>query len=320
MTLPTPTATLFGATGFIGRYVTRRLAARGVVIRVASRTPRKANFLKPMGTVGQIVPVAYNPADPDSVAAAVDDSSLVINFVGILAETGGARFDAIQGDLPGYVAQAAAAAGSRAMVQISAIGADAESPSAYARSKAKGEQAVHAAYPKATLLRPSIVFGPEDQFFNRFADMALISPALPLIGGGKTRFQPVYVGDVADAVIAAVEQPDAAGRIYELGGPEVLSFEALMRYMLTTIRRDRLLAPVPWKLAEIQAAVLEKLPGKLLTRDQVELLKTDNVVSGTLPGLADLGIAPTPLQAVVPEYLERYRPGGRFAEAPKAAV
>jgi NADH dehydrogenase len=300
--------TIFGGTGFIGRHVVRRLAARGDRIRVISRNWRvHGRDLQPMGNVGQIV---GGPADLKSEPALTEvltGSHAVINLIGILYETKRQKFEEIQGELPGRIGRAAAAAGVGRMVQISAIGADPNSSSAYARSKAQGEEAVRAAFADAAIMRPSIVVGPEDGFFNRFAAMARLLPALPLIGGGETRFQPVWVGDVASAIVEALERDDARGETFELGGPKVYSFAELMRYMLRVIGRRRLLVPLPFGLAELQARFLELLPVPPLTRDQVELLKVDNVVAPDARTFTDLGITPTPIELVVPDYLARYR-------------
>jgi uncharacterized protein YbjT (DUF2867 family) len=309
--------TIFGGTGFIGRHVVRRLAGRGVRIRVVSRNWRvHGRDLQPMGNVGQIVGGPADLTDEAALAALLAGSEAVINLIGILYETRRQTFAEVQGELPGRIARAAVAAGIARMVQISAIGADPDSKSAYARSKAQGEAAARAALPAAVIMRPSIVVGPEDGFFNRFAAMARLLPALPLIGGGETRFQPVFVGDVADAIVAALEREDALGQTYELGGPKVYSFAELMRYMLTVIGRRRLLVPLSFELATLQARVLELLPVPPLTRDQVELLKTDNVVGANARTLADLGITPTPIELVVPDYLDRYRARpARFADS-----
>ncbi len=301
-------ATVFGGSGFIGRYVVKRLAAQGHVVRVAVRDPEAALFLKPMGVVGQVVPL-YAPVQHEAeVHRAVDGADLVVNLVGILAERRPGDFQRIHAEGAGRVARLAAAAGAARLVQISAIGADAASPSRYAASKAEGEQAVRAAFPAATILRPSVVFGAEDQLFNRFATMAQRLPVMPVIAGA-TRFQPVYVGDVADAVMAGL-RPDAPGTTFELGGPQVLSMRELLTYVLTETGRHRRLVTVPMCLARLQAAVLERLPGKLLTRDQLLMLQRDNVVAEGMPGLADLGIVPTPMDLVVPAYLRRFRRGG----------
>ncbi|MDY0881780.1 complex I NDUFA9 subunit family protein [Dongia soli] len=307
-----PVVTVFGGSGFIGRYVVEKLAKRGWIIRVAVRRPDDALFLKMTGLLGQTAPIAANIRDQRSVEAAVAGADAVVNLVGILFESGAQRFDKVQAEGPGRIAAAAKAAGVRQMVHISAIGADSSSPAAYGRSKAAGEEAVRGAFPTATILRPSIVFGPEDSFFNRFAAMTRLSPALPLIGGGRTRFQPVYVLDVADAVLAALEQPAAAGQIYELGGPATYSFRELMELMLREINRRRLLIPIPFALASLQGALLQYLPSPPLTLDQVRLLKRDNVVSPGAKGLADLGITPTAVEVILPTYLDKYRPRGGY--------
>ena len=304
--------TVFGGSGFIGRYVVKRLAASGARVRVAVRRVEDAKFLKPMGDVGQIVPFLANVRVPSSVRAAVEGADAVVNLVGILHESGAQKFSAVQAEAPGTIAEAARAVGVRRLVHVSAIGADPASPAAYARSKAEGEAAVRAAFPEATILRPSIVFGPEDGFFNRFANLARFLPALPLIGGGHTRFQPVYVGDVADAVMAALTRPEARGRVYELGGPATLSFAELLSYILEVTGRRRLLLPVPWPVARVQGALMGLLPGAPLTLDQVRMLERDNVVSEGAPGLAELGIRPVPVETVVPTYLTRYRRAGAF--------
>jgi NADH dehydrogenase len=313
-----PTAVVFGGGGFIGRHLVRRLAKTGAVIRVPSRHVSQLGFLRTAGVVGQIVPEIMSTFDDAELAAAIQGADMVVNLIGILSENRKGAFDRVHADLPGRIAQAAAAAGAGRLVQVSALGISADSESAYARSKAAGEAAVKAAFPLATILRPSIVFGPEDQFFNRFAAMAGMSPALPLIGGGLTRFQPVYVGDVADAIMAALTRPDSQGKTYELGGPTTYSFKQLMELLRTEIGAKRLLVPIPWGIARLQGAVAENLPGKPLTRDQVELLKKDNVVSGTMPGLSDLGVAATAAEVILPTYLDRFRKGGRFGQGNRA--
>jgi uncharacterized protein YbjT (DUF2867 family) len=301
--------TVFGGTGFIGRHLVRRLAGRGARVLVTSRNPSRGGHLQPMGRVGQIVVERVDLGSEQALARALAGASGVVNLIGMLHETRQRRFADVQGALPGRIARAAADAGIARMVQLSAIGADPDSQSAYARSKAEGERRVREALPSATIVRPSIIIGPEDSFFNRFAEMARWLPALPLIGGGKTLFQPVYVGDVADAIVAGLQRPDAAGQTYELGGPQVYSFAELMRYMLGVLGRRRLLVPVSFGMAALKARFLELLPVPPLTRDQVELLKIDNVVAQGAKGLADLGIAPTPIELIVPEYLARYRAG-----------
>ncbi len=305
--------TVFGGSGFIGRYVVERLADQGWVVRVAVRNPRRAEFLKPLGNVGQIVPMRAPLQDGNAVRAAVEGADAVINLTGILYQQGAQTFAAVQAEGAKLIADAAVAAGVGTFVHVSAIGADAQSASAYARTKAAGEQAVRDALPEATILRPSIVYGPEDDFFNRFAVMARLSPALPLIGGGRTRFQPVYVCDVADAVVAALTLPAARGNLYELGGPKTYSFKELLAYILEVTGRRCCLVTLPRNMALLKASVLERLPGApLLTRDQVKLLDHDNVVSEGAAGLTDLGITPTALEGIVPEYLLRYRKGGRL--------
>ncbi|MGJ5009482.1 complex I NDUFA9 subunit family protein [Bradyrhizobium oligotrophicum] len=308
--------TVFGGSGFVGRNVVRALAKRDYRIRVAVRRPELAGHLQPLGRVGQIHAVQANLRYPDSVASALRDSHVAINLVGILTESGAQTFEAVQAEGAATVAKAAAAAGAR-MVHVSAIGADAESASAYARAKAAGEAAVLAAVPEAVIMRPSVVFGPEDQFTNRFAGLARISPFLPLIGGGETKMQPVYVGDVATAVADAVDGKAQPGATYELGGPEVLSFREILKIILEITDRDRALLPVPFGLAKLKATFLQFAPGPLkLTPDQVELLRHDNVVSeaAKAAGLTfqGLGITPDSLEAVAPQYLWRFRPAGQF--------
>ena len=307
--------TVFGGSGFLGRHVVRALAQRQYRIRAAVRRPELCGYLRPMGRVGQVNAIQANLRYPESVAAAVRDADIIVNLVGILFERGAQRFDAVQVEGAEAVAQAAKAAGAR-LVHISAIGADANSLSHYARSKAEGEQRVLAADPMATIMRPSIVFGPEDDFFNRFAALASIAPALPLPGGGHTRFQPVFVGNVAEAVAKAVDGETKAGAIYELGGPDVRSFKELMEFTLATIQRRRLLVPAPFALMRLQAAFLQFLPKPPLTPDQVELLKHDNVVSDDARRggrtLEALGIIPETVDAIVPSYLWRFRKAGQF--------
>jgi NADH dehydrogenase len=315
-TTPTDTlVTVFGGSGFLGRHVVRMLAKRGYRIRVAVRRPDLAGHLQPLGRVGQIHAVQANLRYPGSVEAAARGAHVVINLVGILFERGRQRFETVQAFGAEAVALAAAAYGAR-LVHVSAIGADETAPSLYARSKATGEKLVLAAMPSATILRPSVVFGPEDDFFNKFAAIARIAPALPLVGGGHTLFQPVFAGDVAAAVLAAVEGRTTGGQIYELGGPDVKSFKELMEFVLAIIERRRLLVPLPFALASFKAAFLQYMPKPLLTPDQVELLKRDNVVSEAAiregRTLDALGIAPVAMAAVVPSYLWRFRKTGQF--------
>jgi NADH dehydrogenase len=307
--------TVFGGSGFLGRHVVRALAKLGYRIRVAVRRPELAGFLQPLGQVGQIHAVQANVRHPASVEAAAREADVVINLVGILFERGRQRFDAVQTFGAEAVARAAAAGGAH-MIHVSAIGADAEAPSRYARSKAAGERLVLAAVPSAVIMRPSVLFGPEDDFFNKFAAIARFSPALPLVGGGHTRFQPVFAGDVASAIVAAIEGRAKDGEVYELGGPEVRSFKELMQFLLATIERRRLLVPIPFALAKFQAGFLQFLPKPLLTPDQVELLRRDAIVSETAKRegrtLEALGIEPLAMAAVVPSYLWRFRKTGQF--------
>jgi NADH dehydrogenase len=311
--------TVYGGSGFLGRHVVRALAKRHYRIRVAVRRPDLAGHLQPLGRVGQIHAVQCNLRDAGSVERAARDASAVVNLVGILFESGRQRFNAIQRDGAERVALAAAAHGAR-MVQVSAIGADENSPSAYTRTKAQAERLVLAAVPSAVIMRPSIMFGPEDTFFNRFAAMARCLPALPLIGGGHTRFQPVFAGDVATAIADAVDGRARDGTTYELGGPDVATFKELMQFILRTIERRRMLVPLPFALARLQASVLQFLPKPPLTPDQVELLKTDNVVSDAAKRdgrtLEGLGISPDSFPAIVPTYLWRFRRAGQFSRRP----
>lgn len=314
-------AVVFGGSGFVGRNVVRELAKRGWRVRVVVRRPHHAQFLRPMGAVGQVQLLQANLRHRGSVAEAMVGADAVINLVGILSQSGAQKFETVQAGGAATVAELASEAGVSQYVHVSAIGADEDSESNYARTKALGEQAVRAALPNAVIMRPSIVFGSEDRFFNRFAEMAMMSPALPLIGGGKTNFQPVYVDDVANAICSALENSEAAGRIYELGGPKTYSFRELMNLLLSSIGRQRLLAPIPFFLAPIIGAAGEAV-GLIpffeppITRDQIKLLKVDNVVGSTedISTLADLGIEPTTVEAILPEYMVRFRKYGQFTE------
>ena len=308
--------TLIGGSGFVGRHVTQALAKRGYRVRVACRRPDLAGHVKPLGKTGQIMPVQANVRYPDSIAAVCDGAYAVINLVGVLYSAGAQSFDAVHVVGAETSARAAKAAKARLFIQMSALGASPNSASAYAKSKAEGEMRAKAAFPGAIVIRPSIIFGPEDSFFNRFAALSRFAPALPLIGGGHTKFAPVFVGDVAEAIARLVDRGDADGRIYELGGPEKFTFKQLMEFTLDTVGRRRLLIPVPWAIARIQGMILGLLPGRLLTSDQVELLRRDNVVGDdaerdrrTLEGL---GIAPSAIAAIVQSYLYRYRKAGQF--------
>lgn len=318
-------ATVFGGSGFLGRHVVRALAREGRRVRVAVRRPALAYRLPMLGDVGQIEIVQANLRDEGSVARALDGAEVCVNCVGILFETGRQKFEDLHVEGAGRVAQTSAALGVARLVHISAIGADASSSSAYARTKAGGEATVRAAFPGATILRSSVVFGPEDDFFNRFAEMATRAPALPLVGGGHTRFQPVFVSDVARAVSAALARDEAAGQAYELGGPTIYSFEELMRLMLAVIDRKRALVSVPFGLASFLGRLGEVmartgLVTPPLTADQVELLRVDNVVSSDVFGLADLGVAPSAAEPILPTYLYRFRRRGQYAEELRAAV
>ena len=324
--------TIFGGSGFLGRHLVQRLVRTGATIRVCTRDPEKAHMLRPLGDVGQIVPWAADIRRPETVAHAVADADACVNLVGVLYERGKSTFEAVHVDGATTVANAAAAAGCDHLVQVSALGASLDSDSKYARSKAAGEAAVLGAFPKATILRPSVVFGPEDSFFNMFASLTSFSPALPVIGApcppklkrddagkmtldlfgdGGPKMQPVYVGDVVDAITQSLNGHTHEGKTYSLGGPTVYSFKDLMTLVLTQTERKRLLFPLPFFLAEMQATFLQLLPKPLLTPDQVTLLRTDNVVPTGQPGLDAFGITPTAAEAIVPSYLRRFVAPGR---------
>lgn len=305
--------TVFGGAGFIGRQVVRELAARGCRVRVACRNPEHALSLKPAGDVGQITPIQANVRHDASVRAAVEGADAVVNLVAILHESGSQRFQSVHEMGAQRIAAAAKAEGVTNFVQVSAIGASSESASLYARTKAAGEAAVRSQIPEAVVIRPSVVFGPQDDFVNRFASLMRIAPALPLIGGGHTKFQPVYVGDVADAILAALTDESQRGRTFELGGPTVYSFKEILELIMRETGRHVGLVPLPFELAKVLAFFMELLPAPPLTRDQVELLKSDNVCSGDLPGLRDLGIEPKSAEIVLPTYVDIYRKGGRYS-------
>ena len=316
--------TVFGGSGFVGAQVVRARAKTGARIRVAVRNPGRGYRLRMLGDVGQIEIVQANIRNPQSVARALQGAEACINLVGVLFEVGKQRFDDVHVEGTRTIAQAAAAQGISRLVQMSALGADAASPSLYARTKAQGEAVARSLIASTVVVRPSIVFGAEDKFFNKFARMAVAAPALPLVGGGKTRFAPVYVGDVAAAVARAVADPAAKGQTYELAGPAVYSFRELMELVLKEIRRKRVLVPVPFsvagvlgKVGDLQAGahgVIGLIPPPPITADQVELLRSDNVPSGDLPGLAELGVQATAVEPILPTYLYRYRRGGQFAD------
>jgi uncharacterized protein YbjT (DUF2867 family) len=307
--------TVVGGAGFVGRYVVEALARAGCRVRVVSRHADSALFLKPLGDLGQIQIVSGTITSDAAMAAAFAGAVAGVNLVGILAQSGSQTFDGLQATGAGRAARAAAAAGVRAFVQVSAIGADAGSRIAYARSKGAGEQAVLAAFPDAVILRPSLVAGPEDQFFNRFAGMARLAPALPAISGSSL-FQPVYVRDVADAVVAALQRSDARGRTYELGGPDVLSFTAILQMISELTGQNKPVVGFSDFTAGLLAKLGDFLPFLPMNSDQLAMLKLGNVCAPGMPGLAELGIAPTPLAAFVPQMLERFRSGGRFAKVP----
>ncbi|QHQ36536.1 complex I NDUFA9 subunit family protein [Algicella marina] len=324
MTNASPLVTIFGGSGFVGRYIARRMARSGWRVRVAVRRPNEALFVRTYGTVGQVEPVFANIRDDASVAAAVLGSSAVVNAVGILAPSGKQTFEEVQADGAGRIARAATAEGVASLVHISAIGADSDSESDYASSKALGEKLLIEAFPGAVILRPSIVFGPEDQFFNRFAGMARIAPFLPVIGA-DTRFQPVYVDDIAKAAEKAAMGKVEAG-VYELGGPEVDTFRGLMERVLKVVRRRKWIAPIPFGVARVQGSIfdfLSRMSGGLLpapvTRDQVTLLENDNVVSEGAKGFAELGIEPVEMAGVLEEYLYSYRPYGQYSDITESA-
>lgn len=309
--------TVFGGSGFIGTQAVRYLAKAGWRIRVAVRNPNLAYKMRLLGDVGQVDIAQANIRSPDSLNRALEGATAALNLVGVLYEGGRQGFQAVHATGAKNVAEAARAQGVARMVQMSALGADANSPSKYARTKAEGEAAVRAVYADAAIVRPSVVFGQGDGFFNRFAAMAQVSPVLPLIGGGQTRFQPVFVGDVGRALARIVTDATSSGQTFELGGPATHTFRELMELMLAEIDQRRGLVPVPWPVAGMLGSVGDLVSGILpppITSDQVQLLKADNVVSGQYPGLADLGITPTSLEAVLPTYLYRYRKGGQYAD------
>jgi len=317
--------TIFGGSGFVGRYIARRMAKEGWRVRVAVRRPNEALFVRQYGVVGQVEPVFANVRDDDSVRAAIHGAEAVVNCVGILTESGKNRFDKVQADGADRIARISAEQGIARFVHLSAIGADSSSASRYAESKAKGEEAVLSAIPSAVILRPSIVFGAEDQFFNRFAAMSRISFMLPVVGG-KTRFQPVYVDDVAKAAVMALLNETKPG-IYELGGPDAESFRELMQRMLRIIRRRKLIVNVPSPIAMLMAGALDLAQAmtlglfhnSLLTRDQVRNLRRDNVVTPGRMGFAELGIEPVAMDPVLEDYLWPYRPGGQYSDIKESA-
>ncbi len=308
-------ATIFGGSGFIGRQIVKRLAQRGMVVRAAVRDPEAALFLKPMGQVGQIAPVAADIRSEKAVAAAVAGVDVVINAVSLGVQTRRNRFADVHVQGAKRVARLAAAAGVKRLIHVSGIGSDPHSDSAYVAARGHGDRAVLEAFPAATLLKPSVVFGPGDHFFSTFAAMARLLPGLPLFGGGTARVQPVYVGDVADAAMKVLDGADSPGQTYELGGPTVYTYRELMELLLRTVERKRLLVPVPERIALILAAIASLAPNKPLTRDMVKLAVADNVVGAGAKSLKDLGIVPTSVEVILPTYMDRYRKSGRWRNA-----
>jgi NADH dehydrogenase len=307
--------TVIGGTGFLGRYIVKLLAGAGYTVRVISRNPNAALHLKTAGDVGQVVLVSGNLGKPESLADKLKGSHAVINLVGILYESGSQRFSGLHTKGPETLAKLAKQAGVKRFIQISSLGIDKAVASRYAQSKLQGEKSLQAIFPEATILRPSVVFGPEDNFFNQFACMASLAPALPLIGGGKTRFQPVYVGDVARAVLACLRQDSTQGHTYELAGPQVYTFRQILQYIMNTIGKRRFLLPLPFPVASAMGAVAQWLPKPPLTLDQVRLLKYDNVASANALGFAQLGISPTAVEVIVPQYLLRFNKQAASAES-----
>jgi len=315
MSMKKQTICIFGGTGFLGQSITRELAAAGARIKIATRIPESAYDLKVNGDVGQIVPFTCNYNDAQSIEDAVKGCDVVINLIGILFEKGRSKFKKAHIDVPTKIATIAAAQGVKKFIHVSALGVD-ESQSKYGQSKLEGENAIKKIFPSVTVLRPSVVFGPDDGFFNMFAKLASVLPALPLIGGGKTKFQPVFVGDIADAVknIVGEKSDKFEGKTYELGGPEIVSFKEIYEILLSEINRKRALIPVPWAVAKMQGFVMGMLPKPPLTLDQVRSLKTDNIVKDGALKLTDLGVIPTAMDSILPQYLKCYKRGGRFAD------
>ena len=310
-------ACVFGGTGFIGRHVVRRLADQGYTVKVATRVPERAYFLKTCGNVGQIVPFACRSGDEAAIRAAVQGCEVVVNCIGILFEKNKSNFTKIHTELPRAIAKACTAEKVSRLIHISALGCE-DAQSKYGKSKLNGELAVLENFPRATILRPSVVFGAEDDFFNMFGRMVTILPALPLIGGGKTKFQLVYVGDVAAAVLKAAALSETEGQTYELGGPDILTLRGIYERLFAETGRKRMLISLPWGVAKLQGCMMGLLPKPPLTADQVETLKTDNVVTAEAKTLKDLDIMPTSLDIILPGYLARFKPGGRFGDKKRA--
>lgn len=315
MNMKKQTICIFGGTGFLGQSITRELAQTGARIKIATRIPESAYDLKVSGDVGQIVPVMCNYNNDESVTAAIQGCDVVINLIGILFEKGKSKFKKAHVEIPTKIAQSCTDQKVKKFIHVSALGID-ESQSKYAKSKLLGEEQIKSAFPDVTILRPSVVFGPEDGFFNMFAKLTSILPALPLIGGGKTKFQPVFVGDIADAVTNIVTDNTGqyAGKVYELGGPQIVTFKEIYEILFDQINRKRALIPVPWPIAKIQGFAMGLLPKPPLTLDQVRSLKFDNIVKGDALKLTDLGVIPTAMESILPQYLKCYRRGGRFAD------
>ncbi len=307
------TVSLIGGTGFVGRALAGKLLNAGARVIILARNAERAKRLKTGGAIGQLTAIAGNAQDDEDLLSVLSPADIVINLVGILAPSSQQTFPALQAELPARIGLMAKETKCQRIVHLSALGAKLKSPSEYARTKAEGERGLLRQFPDATIMQPSIIFGAGDSFFNRFGQMAMFAPALPLIGGGKSLMQPVYVGDVADAVLAALLKEDAKGQIYQIGGPQIYSFADLMRFTLTCIGRRRLLVPVPFSVVSLPAAIFGLLPNPPLTLDQLKLLKVDNVCCKSAPGLIELGITPTAIEGVVPDYLMQFRPGGRFA-------
>ncbi|GJL85664.1 MAG: 3-beta-hydroxy-Delta(5)-steroid dehydrogenase [Micavibrio sp.] len=308
-------ATVFGGTGFVGRQVVRELAQRGFIVKVATRVPESAYFLKPHGVVGQIVPFACNYKDEKSIKGAVAGADYVVNCIGILYERKKGDFARMHADIPAMIAGVCKKQKVKRLVHISIPNIEKDT-SRYARTKLEGEKSILKVFPKASILRPSIVFGPDDNFFNKFAELIRFLPVLPLIGGGRTKFQPVYVGDVADAVMACLTGGEGVcGKVYELGGPEIVTFRQIYEILFSYTGRKRPFIVVPWAIAKIQAFFMGLFPNPLLTCDQVESLKTDYIVSEKAQGFEDLGVQPKAMGLILPRYLKHYRAGGRFAGA-----
>ena len=315
MNLNGATIAIIGGTGFVGRMITTQLARKGARIKVLARNPDRARFLKPMGDIGQIAIYGGDALDDSALMQVIDGADAVVNTIGILAESGRSRFASLQDELPKRIGVIAAERNLKRVIHISAIGANAKAKSRYAASKGRGESNLKRAFPEATILRPSLIFGSADSFFNRFAAMAVLAPCLPVVGGGRNKIQPVFVGDVADAAVACLERDETCGKTYELGGPQVMTFREAMAYIVKQTHRRCLLIRIPYWIMMLAALPLGLLPNPPVTRDQLRQLKDDNIVSKRALGLADLGVEATSIDLIVPEYLSRYRPGGQFSGA-----